>query len=100
MLTANKGNKTVKTVLRVDMVVDGERMEKGDVVEMSGHHFKYLALHDRVAEATAENVTAVRAEIKSAEEAAKRAAQPSNEDVLKARIANLETELAAAKKGK
>jgi hypothetical protein len=53
-----------------------------------------------VAEATAENIAAVAAEIKSAEEAALRAAQPSSEDVLKARIANLEAELAAAKKGK
>jgi hypothetical protein len=100
MLTANKGNKKVNVVLRVDMVVDGERMEKGEVVEMSGHNFKYLLQHDRVAEATGENVSAVRAEIKSAEEAAKRAAQPSTEEVLKARIANLETELAVAKKGK
>jgi hypothetical protein len=100
MLTANKGNKTVKAVLRVDMVVDGERMEKGEVVEMSGHNFKYLLQHDRVAEATGENVAAVKAEIRSTEEAAKRAAQPSTEEVLKARIANLETELAVAKKGK
>jgi len=53
-----------------------------------------------VAEATGENVAAVKAEIKSTEEAAKRAAQPSTEEVLKARIANLETELAVAKKGK
>ncbi len=85
-------------MLRVDMVVDGERMEKGDVVEMSGHNFKYLLQHDRVAEATAENIAAVKAEIKATEEAAKRALQPSSEDVLKARIANLEAELAAVKK--
>lgn len=98
MLTTNKANKTVRAVLRVDMVVDGERMEKGDVVEMSGHNFKYLVQHDRVAEATAENIAAVKAEIKSTEEAARRAAQPSGEDVLKARIANLEAELAATKK--
>jgi hypothetical protein len=98
MLTTNKASKTVNVVLRVDMVVDGERMEKGDVVEMSGHNFKYLIQHDRVAEATAENIAAVRAEIKATEEAAKRAAQPSGEDVLKARIANLEAELAATKK--
>lgn len=98
MLTTNKVNKTVNVVLRVDMVVDGERMEKGDVVEMSSHNFKYLVQHDRVAEATTENIAAVRAEIKATEEAAKRAAQPSSEDVLKARIANLEAELAATKK--
>jgi hypothetical protein len=100
MLTTNKGNKKVNVVLRVDMVVDGERMEKGEVVEMSGHNFKYLVQHDRVAEATDENVAAVRAEIKATEEAAKRAAQPSDADVLRARIANLEAELTAAKKGK
>ena len=100
MLTTNKGNKKVNVVLRVDMVVDGERMEKGVVVEMSGHNFKYLVQHDRVAEATGENIAAVKAEVKSTEEAAKRAAQPSTEEVLKARIANLETELAVAKKGK
>lgn len=100
MLTTTKGNKTVQAVLRVAMVVDGERMEKGDVVEMSSHNFKYLIQHDRVAEATPENIAAVKAETKSAEEAARRAAQPSGEDVLKARIANLEAELAAAKKGK
>jgi hypothetical protein len=100
MLTTNKGNKKVNVVLRVDMVVDGERMEKGDLVEMSGHNFKYLVQHDRVAEATPENVAAVKAEVKAKEEAAKRAALPSNEDVLKARVANLEAELAAAKKGK
>jgi hypothetical protein len=100
MLTTNKVNKKIDVVLRVDMVVDGERLEKGDVVEMSVHNYKYLVQHDRVAEATPENVAAVKVEIKSAEEATKRAAQPSSDDVLKARIANLEAELAAAKKGK
>ncbi len=100
MLTASKGSKTVKAVLRVDMVMDGERMEKGAVVEMSIHTYRYLAQHDRVAEATSENIAAVQAQIKSDEENARRAAQPSNEDVLKARVANLEAELAAAKKGK
>jgi hypothetical protein len=100
MLTTSKGSKTVQAVLRVAMIVDGERKEKGDVVTLSAHNYKYLAQHDRVAEATAENIAAVAAEIKSAEEAALRAAQPSSEDVLKARIANLEAELAAAKKGK
>jgi hypothetical protein len=99
MLSTNKGNKTVQAVLRVDMVVDGEREEKGAVVTMSGHNFKYLLQHDRVAEATPENIAAVKAEIKSTEAAAKRALQPSDSDVLKARIANLEAELAAAKKG-
>jgi ribosomal protein L9 len=100
MLTANKGNKSVNVVLRVDMVVDGERMEKGDVVEISGHNFKYLVQHDRVAEATTENIAAVKAEVKSAKEAAERAKLPSDNEVLKARVANLEAELATAKKGK
>ena len=66
MLSTNKGNLTVKAVLRVDMVMDGKRMEKGDVVEMSGHNFKYLVQHDRVAEATTENIAAVRAELSAA----------------------------------
>lgn len=66
MLSTNKGNLTVKAVLRVDMVMDGKRMEKGDVVEMSGHNFKYLVQHDRVAEATTENIAAVRAELAAA----------------------------------
>lgn len=99
MLSTNKGNKTVKAVLRVDMVVDGERMEKGEVVEMSGHNFKYLIQHDRVAEATTENIASVKAEVKATEEAARRAAQPSDNDVLRTRVANLEAEL-AARKGK
>ncbi len=66
MLSTNKGNLTVKAVLRVDMVMDGKRMEKGDVVEMSGHNFKYLVQHDRVAEATTENIAAVRAQLSAA----------------------------------
>ncbi len=72
MLTTSKSNKKMNVVLRVDMVVDGERMSKGDVVEMSSQNYKYLVQHDRVAEATAENVASVKAEIKSAVEAAKK----------------------------
>lgn len=60
MLSTNKGSKIVKAVLRVDMVVDGEFATKGDVVEMSSSNFKYLSQHDRVAEATAENVAAAK----------------------------------------
>jgi seryl-tRNA synthetase len=97
MLAANKVNKPIDAVLRVDMVVNGERRSKGDVVELSNSNFKYLAQHDRVAEATDENIAAVKVQIKSEKEAADRAKLPSESETLKARIANLEAELAAAK---
>jgi hypothetical protein len=100
MLTSNQKNAPVEAVLRVAMVVDKKRLEKGDVVEMSHSDFSYLAGHHRVAEATAENVAAVKAEIKSEKEAAERAAAPTDADVLRQRVADLEAELAAAKKGK
>lgn len=97
MLQSNQAKKPVKAVLRVSMIVDGEACEKGDVVELAHREFVYLANHDRVAEATSENVAAVRAEVKSEKEAAERAAKPAETDLLRARIAQLEAELAKKK---
>ena len=99
MLSASKTNRPVESVLRFDMVIDGERMDKGDVVELSHKDFVYLSSHERVALATKENVAAVRAEIQAAKEAEERAKMPSEADILRQRVADLEAEL-AAKKGK
>jgi hypothetical protein len=99
MLSTNSKAATVRTVLRVDMVVAGNRMQKGAVVELARKDFVYLSQHDRVAEATAENISAVQAEVKAEKEAAKRAAvQLSTEDALRAENAQLRAELVAAKK--
>jgi hypothetical protein len=100
MLAANKQSKTVRTVLKIDMVFDGERAQKGDVVDMSAREFRYLAHHDRVAEATPENIAAVKAQIKSEKDAAERAKMPSETEVLRQRVAELQAKLDATEKGK
>lgn len=98
MLTSTQKNQPVNSILRVDMIVDGERKEKGDEVPLSHRDFVYLSQHSRVAEATPENVAAVKAEIKAAAEAAERAKQPTEADILRREVAELKAEL--AKKGK
>jgi len=83
------------------MVVDRENKEKGDIVSMSARDFKYLYHHDRVAEATKENVAAVLAEVASEKEAQKRAAVTADElTTTKALLAAAQLELATLKKAK
>jgi hypothetical protein len=100
MLAANKQSRTVRAVLKIDMVLDGERAQKGDVVDMSAREFRYLAHHDRVAEATVENVAAVKAQVKAEKDVAERARMPSETEVLRQRVEDLQAQLDAAKKGK
>jgi len=100
MLTSSNKNEPVQAVLRVSMIVDRKPREKGEVVELSHRDFVYLHTHNRVAEATKENIEAVEAEIESEREAAERAAQPTEADALREENAQLKAELAAAKKGK
>ena len=100
MLTSSNKNEPVQAVLRVGMIVDKKPCEKGEVVELSHRDYTYLANHKRVAEATKENIEAVEAEIESEQEAAERAAMPTETDALREENAKLRAELAAAKKGK
>src|SRR5208337_3924152 len=100
MLKSQIKPEKVSVVLRHHMVVDKERRAKGEIIDLSYRDYVYLANHDRVAEATKENIEAVKAEIKAEAELAERQAQPSEADKLKARIANLEVEMASAKKSK
>jgi hypothetical protein len=100
MLASSNKNEPVQAVLRVSMIVNKKPREKGEVVELSHRDFNYLATHKRVSEATRENIEAVKAEIESEKEAAERAAQPTDADLLRKEVARLREELAAAKKGK
>jgi hypothetical protein len=100
MLKSQMKPEKVSVVLRHNMVVDKARKEKGEVVELSYRDYAYLSNHDRVADATEENIKVVRDEIKAEAALAARQAQPSEAEKLKDRIAALEVELAAAKKAK
>ena len=82
------------------MVVDKKRVDAGSIVELPYRDYVYLANHDRVFDATDENVALVKAELKGKAELAARNAQPSEAEQLKARIAELEAKLAEAKKSK
>lgn len=73
MLKLNQSNKPMEAVLRVDMLIAGEECEAGEVVELSAREYRYLYAHDRVCEATKENVAAVRAEVKMRKDAAEQA---------------------------
>lgn len=76
MITSNKGEKPpVRAVLRVAMIFEGKPREKGEIVAMKARDFVYLSGHDRVAEATEENVDSVKAEVKAERAAAAKAAQ-------------------------
>jgi hypothetical protein len=96
----NNKRRPVNAVLRYAMIVNKEPREGGEVVELSYADFTYLNTHERVFEATPENIALVKDELRRAKEAVARRNQPSDTETLKARIANLEAELAVAKKGK
>lgn len=90
MLKVNQANKPVEAVLRVDMLIQGEECEAGEVVELSARDFKYLHAHERVAEATKENVAQVLAEVKVRKDLAAKAARKADE------LTDTKNQLAAA----
>ncbi len=79
MLTTKKSTGPVEAVLRVDMLIEGEECEAGEVVELTARDFKYLSHHNRVLEATKDNVAAVREEIKIKRDAAAKVAARADE---------------------
>ena len=103
--TEVQSNETVKAVLKVSMIVNKKARERGEVVDLTRREFKYFAYHDRVLEATPENVALVKeqvaAEEKAAKEAMKRAAVADDKIAAQeARIAQLEALVAELAKKK
>lgn len=90
MLGLNAKPKPVEAVLRIDMMINGEECEAGEVVELSAREFKYNHHLNRCAEATKENVAAVRAEVAAKKEAAAKAAEKADE------LASTKSQLALA----
>lgn len=101
MLKASQSNKPVEAVLRVDMLIAGEECEAGEVVELKEREYRYLFTHDRVLEATKENVERVRAEVAARKKiAANQAAKADELADTKNQLATALARIAELEKGK
>jgi hypothetical protein len=90
MLKLNNKAENVEAVLLIDMLLNGEECEAGEVVEMSQREFKYLHHFVRVLPATEKNVAAVRASVKAKKDVAAKAAAKADE------LTDTKNQLAAA----
>lgn len=102
MLTLKKkADEPVEAVCKISMLIDGEEVEAGEVVELKPRDYKYLYHFGRVLPATKENVEAIK-KIVDARKAFNEQRASDNEDLVstKAKLARVELELAALKRGK
>jgi hypothetical protein len=99
MLTLKKkADEPVEAVCKIDMLIDGEEVAAGAVVELKPRDFRYLYHFGRVLPASKENVDAVQKAVAIRNETnARRAADTDDLVSAKAKLARAEAELATFK---
>jgi hypothetical protein len=101
MLQSKITNVPVDAVLLIDMVIDGDPTEAGEVVTLPPRDYKYLTTYGRVLPATKENVAAVKAEVAAQKEQARKQSAANDELAnTKTALANALAEIEKLKKGK
>jgi hypothetical protein len=90
MIRSTSPTAPVECVLRRSMIIDGEEVPAGEVVELKPRDYRYLHTHSRVLPATKDNVAAVKEEIAQRKALRESAAKATDVTV------NLQNQLTAA----